>query len=157
MRFLFVVMTVPWRRMKTLVRLLVVMVFGVCVTAGPGARADGTPAPAAGQVQDTAAAADPITGEWEGAVEMPDGVMPFSMTLKLDKDKVTGQIGNPQGGVPVSDGSFADGKVTIAFTYVDGAAVKMTGAVADGQIAGSLNYGGGQMVANWTAKRKVGK
>jgi hypothetical protein len=131
--------------MTRVLRVFAILAVGVCLAAVSAAWA---------QDQDKAAAADAITGEWEGAVEMPDGVMPFSLKLKLDKDKVTGEIGSQQGAVAISEGSFVDGKFTIKFTYVDGNAVVMTGGVADGQLAGSLNYGGGQMVANWSAKKK---
>ena len=83
--------------------------------------------------------------------------MPFSLKLKLEKDKVTGEVGSQQGAVPITDGSFADGKLSISFNYVDGAAVLMTGTLTDGQLAGSLNYGGGQMVVSWAAKKKPAK
>ncbi len=90
-------------------------------------------------------------------MELPDGALPFTMTLKLDGAKVTGEVGGVQGATPITEGSWAEGKLTIAFTYVDGAAVQMTGAVTDGALSGSLNYGGGQMVATWSAKKKVDK
>jgi hypothetical protein len=109
-----------------------------------------------GQGGDKAAAADPISGEWEGLVDLPDGPMPFTMTLKLDKDKVTGDVGGPSGSTPITEGSWADGKLTIAFVYVDGASVVMSGSLTDGQFAGSLDYGG-QMVMNWAAKKKGAK
>jgi hypothetical protein len=79
------------------------------------------------------------------------------MTLKLDGAKVTGEVGSVQGAAPITEASWADGKLTIAFTYVDGAAVQMTGVVTDGALGGSLSYGGGQIVATWAAKKKVGK
>ncbi len=132
-----------------------VIAVSVCVVAASIAWAQEKPAAPAGR--DKAASADPITGEWDGAVEMPDGPMPFNMKLKLEKGKVTGEIGSNQGAVAISDGSFVDGKVSITFTYVDGNSVTMTGASAEGALAGSLNYGGGQMVANWSAKKKAAK
>jgi hypothetical protein len=106
-----------------------------------------------------AAAADPVTGDWEGLVDLPDGAMSFSMTLKLDRDKVSGEVAGPQGASTISDGTWAekDAKLTISFTYTDGAPVTMTGTVTEDQITGSLSYGGGDMVINWVAKRKVAK
>ena len=70
---------------------------------------------------------------------------------------VTGEIGSPQGIAPITEGSWVDGKLTIAFIYVDGAAIQMTGAVTNGALGGSLSYGGGQMVVAWAAKKKVDK
>ena len=71
---------------------------GVCLAAGAAWAQEQAGGPA-GQQKDKAAAADPISGEWDGTVEMPDGAMPFSMKLKLEKDKVTGEIGSQQGAV----------------------------------------------------------
>jgi hypothetical protein len=90
-------------------------------------------------------------------VDMPDGPLPFGMTLKLDQGKVTGEIASSAGTVPIAAGSWADGKLTVTFTYVDGAGIEMVGALAEGQFSGSLSYGGGQMVMNWVAKKKPAK
>lgn len=127
--------------------LFVLVVIGLCLAGGALAEAQNKPKPAV----------DPITGAWEGTVELPDGAMPFTMTLKLDGAKVTGEVSSVQGATPISEGSWVDGKLTVAFTYVDGAAVQMTGAVTDGALSGSLSYGGGQIVATWAAKKKVDK
>jgi hypothetical protein len=141
--------------MKRVLEIVVVVLVGLCAAGGGWAQEK--PTPPAGQEKEKPAAADPITGDWDGSVDMPDGAMPFTLKMKLEKDKVTGEVGGPQGAVALSEGSFVDGKLTIGFTYVDGNAVVMTGAVADGQITGSLSYGGGQMVTNWAAKKKVAK
>ena len=128
-------------------RFLTVIVVALCLAGGALAGAQDKPNPPA----------DPITGSWEGTVELPDGAMPFTMTLKLDGAKVTGEVGSVQGATPITEGSWVDSKLTIAFTYVDGAAVQMTGAVTDGALTGSLSYGGGQIVATWAAKKKADK
>jgi hypothetical protein len=133
--------------MTRVCRFLTVIVMALCLTGGALAGAQDKPKPPA----------DPLTGTWEGTVQLPDGSMPLSMTLKLDGAKVTGEVGSVQGAAPITEGAWADGKLTIAFTYVDGAGVQMTGAVTDGALSGSLNYGGGQMVATWTVKKKVDK
>jgi hypothetical protein len=121
--------------------------------AQPGAEKQAPPA----QEKDKAAAADPVSGEWEGLVDLPDGPTPFAMKLKLEKDKVTGEVAGPEGAAPVTEGTWVDGKLTVAFTYVDGAGIVMSGALTEGQFAGSLSYGGGQMVVTWAAKRKPAK
>jgi hypothetical protein len=137
--------------MKTVLNMFVAVVVGLCLAGGSMALAQEKPTPPAGQDK---VAADLVTGEWEGTVDMPDGAMPFSMKLKLEKDKVTGEVGSQQGVVAITDGSFVDGKLTVTFTYVDGNGVAMTGTLADGQFGGSLNYGAGQMVTTWAAKRR---
>lgn len=142
--------------MTRALRMVAVLAVGVCLVAG-AAWAQEQPASPAGQEKDKAASADPVSGEWDGTVVMPDSAMPFSMKLKVEKDKVAGEIGSQQGAVPITEGSFVDGKLTITFTYADGNVVVMSGAVAEGQLTGSLNYGGGQMVTNWTAKKRPAK
>jgi hypothetical protein len=133
--------------MRDMLRTITVVVISLCLAGGVLAGAQDKPKPAA----------DPISGSWEGTVELPDGSMPFTMTLKLDGTKVTGEVGSVQGAAPISEGSWVDGTLTIAFTYVDGAAILMTGAVTNGALGGSLSYGGGQMVVTWAAKKKVDK
>jgi hypothetical protein len=133
--------------MRELLRTITVVVISLCLAGGALAGAQDKPKPAA----------DPISGSWEGTVELPDGAMPFTMTLKLDGAKVTGEVGSVQGAAPITEGSWADDKLTIGFTYVDGAAVQMTGVVTNGVLGGSLSYGGGQMVVTWAAKKKVDK
>jgi hypothetical protein len=140
--------------MKQTRGLVLVAVFLACFVVTPAfAQSGGDKQPPA-QGGDKAAA-DPITGEWEGLVDMPDGPMPFGLSLKLDQGKVTGEIGSSAGLVAITEGTWADGKLTVRFTYVDGADVEMVGALSEGQFSGSLSYGGGQMVLNWIAKKKV--
>jgi len=125
--------------------LLLAIVVGLCLAGTATAWAQEKPV------------ADPISGGWEGTVELPDGSLPFTMTLKLDQGKVTGEIGSAQGVAPITEGAWADGKLTLAFTYVDGMAVLMSGTVTNGMLGGSLSYGDGQMVVTWAAKKKVDK
>jgi len=134
--------------MRNLFTVVAVIVVGLCLAGGSVAWAQEKEKPAA----------DPVSGDWEGTVELPDGAVPFTMTLKLEpQGKVTGEVGSPQGNAAITEGSWVDGKLTIAFTYVDGAAIQMTGAVTNGALGGSLSYGGGQMVVTWAAKKKVDK
>jgi hypothetical protein len=133
-----------------------VAVFCLVVASPSFAQSGGDKQPPSGQGGEKAAAVDLISGEWEGLVDLPDGPMPFGMTLKLDQGKVTGEVGGPDGATPITEGSWADGKLTIAFVYVDGASILMSGSLTEGQFAGSLTYGG-QMVINWAAKKKGAK
>ena len=112
---------------------------------------------AQGQVEkpkEPAAAADKITGEWEGSVALPDGNIQFFMKLKLENDKVTGEIGSDQGSSQLT-GTWVDAKLTLSFTYVDGNAISMTGAFKEDQLGGDMTIGGGQMVTVWVAKKKA--
>ena len=142
---------------RTLGLVVVALAVSYLVVLPVFAQAGGATPPPAGQGGDKAAPADPISGEWEGLVDMPDGPLPFGLTLKLDQGKLTGEISSSNGTVAITQGSWADGKLTLAFTYVDGAGVEMVGTLTEGQFSGSLSYGGGQMVMNWVAKKKPAK
>jgi len=134
------------------VRVLAVVVVALLAFGAPAALAQG-----GAQVEkpkETAAAADPISGEWEGSVALPDGNIPFFMKLKLDKDKVTGEIGSNQGSSQVT-GTWAEAKLTLSFTYVNGESISMTGAFKEEQLGGDMTIGGGQMVTVWVAKKKA--
>jgi hypothetical protein len=109
--------------------------------------------PAAGQdKKESVAAADPLTGDWEGNVELQNGPVPFTMKLKLEKDKFTGDIASQEGGVAIT-GTWTDGKFNGNFDY-NGTAVVMTGTLKEAVLTGEMNFGGGQMVMTYTAKKK---
>jgi hypothetical protein len=113
--------------------------------------------PAAGQEaqqqekpKEATVAADPISGDWEGTVTMQSGPMPFYMTLAVDQDKVSGQIGNVEGSTGVS-GTWLDGKLSLSFIY--NGPMTLTGALKENQLTGSLAFGDG-VVLPFSAKKK---
>jgi len=133
-------------------RVVAAVVVALLAIGVPAALAQG-----GGQVEkpkETAAAADLISGDWEGSVALPDGNISFFMKLKLDKDKVTGEIGSDQGSSQVT-GTWADAKLSLSFTYVNGEAISMTGAFKEDQLGGDITIGSGQMVTVWVAKKKA--
>lgn len=101
-----------------------------------------------------AAAADPISGNWEGTTVMGSQEMAFFMNLRLDKEAVSGEIGNYEGSTPVT-GTWVEGKLTLNFNYVNGEPIVMTAALKDGQLSGNLDMNAGQVLTTWTAKKKV--
>ncbi len=101
-----------------------------------------------------AAAADPVSGSWDGTTQMGSEEMAFFMSLRLDKESVSGEIGNNEGTTGVT-GTWVDGKLTLNFSYVNGEPVVMIGAVKEGQLTGSLDLNGGQVLTTWTARKKA--
>ncbi|HOC18073.1 MAG TPA: hypothetical protein PKK95_07385 [Vicinamibacterales bacterium] len=97
---------------------------------------------------------DPISGTWDGTTLMGTQEMTFFMNLRVDKETVSGEIGNYEGSTPVS-GTWVDGKLTLNFSYVNGEPVVMTAKLKDGQLAGDLDMNAGQFLATWTAKKKA--
>ena len=102
----------------------------------------------------TAAPADPVSGEWEGEAVVQGQPMPFTLTLKLNGDTVTGEMASSMGKVPLASGAWKDGTLLITFPYVGGEPVSMGGQIQAGKIAGVLDYNNGEMQGTWTATRK---
>jgi len=124
---------------------------GFVVTRNPPS---GAAAPA-GTPDASVAAADPISGEWEGAVDIGGQSMPFTLSLKVKGDVVTGEIGgSAAGNTPLSSGSWKDGTLSISFPYGGGEPVAMGGKIVDGKLAGVVNYNGGEMQGVFTATKK---
>jgi hypothetical protein len=137
--------------MEVTMRATAVRVLGVVLAAlflaGGTAWAQDKPAP---DSQQPAVAAESVVGNWEGAVETPNGTIGFTLQIKLDGQKVSGQISSAEGGGPIS-GTWTDGKLTLSFDY-NGSAMEMTGALKDGALTGEMVYQG-ETVMPWTAKR----
>ncbi len=99
------------------------------------------------------AANDPITGQWDGITGNNDMSVPFTMRLKLDGGKVTGDISSEQGGAPLTVGTWKDGALTLSFEMSGMGTITMTGAIQEGKLVGSLDVAG-QMQMQWAAVRK---
>ncbi|MGE3109938.1 MAG: PDZ domain-containing protein [Phycisphaerales bacterium] len=105
-----------------------------------------------------AAVSDPVTGTWSGkatgdAPGMENG-LPFTMSLKLDGDNISGSMTSAMGSGDVS-GTFdkASGHVTLTITIGDGVAT-LTGTIDNGQLAGTWTTGdaSGKFTATRSAK-----
>ncbi len=113
----------------------------------PGAAASATGAKPA------APAGDPLTGQWDGVTGNSEMSVPFTMNLKLDGEKVTGDISSEQGGAPFSTGTWKNGALNLSFELGGMGTVTMAGAIQEGKLVGSLDVGG-QMQMQWAAVKK---
>ncbi len=113
-------------------------------------------APAA--TPDTKAAAvpasDPISGVWDGMAGQGDFTRAFTMTLKLDGEKIAGDISSEDGGGPLGGGSWKEGALTLSFSMGD-MAITMVGALKEGKLVGTLDVSG-QMQMPWAAVKRTG-
>jgi len=112
-----------------------------------------TPTPGAGAAG-PAQAADPISGEWEGAVDISGQSMAFTLTLTVAGGAVTGDIASAAGKVPLTASTWKDGTLTLTFPYMGGEPVSMGGQIVDGKLTGSVNYNNGELLGAWTAVKK---
>ncbi|HEU4390642.1 MAG TPA: hypothetical protein VFV34_22755 [Blastocatellia bacterium] len=99
-----------------------------------------------------APAGDPISGEWAATADTPGGAVQFTLKLKLDSDKVTGEATSDMGTVPLSKGSWTGGKLTILLETPNGN-VTLNGGLQEGKLAGEFDFAG-QATGKWEAKKK---
>jgi len=98
--------------------------------------------------------ADPfsLTGEWDGLADAQGQGFPFTLTLKLDGEKVTGES-NSSLGVGTITGTWKDGKLSFQIDSSSGPVV-MSAVIKDGGLVGEYDYGG-QVQGRWVAKKKT--
>jgi len=99
--------------------------------------------------------ADPISGDWEGIVDTPDEQRPIALTMKLEGEKVSGQIQSAEGAMTFQSGSWTGGTLTLAFPFATGDMITMVGTLQEGgRLAGTLDIAG-QMQFGWAAQKKA--
>jgi hypothetical protein len=113
-----------------------------------GAMAAAAPAtaPAAGGAAASAA------GDWDCTADVMGQAMPFTLKLKQEGDKVTGESTSDQGSVPISNGKIAGDKLTFSLESPQGT-IGFTATIKDGKITGKYDFAG-QMTGDWSGKKK---
>ena len=125
----------------------------VIAAANPFIEAQG-----AGQI--TADQAAPFMGDWTLALEGPNGPGVFVLLLKLDSDKVSGEISSEQlPKQPIREISMADKSLALAYSFTwEGnpveAVVSLTPA-PEGKTTAQIDFAGGAYIMTGTATRKV--
>jgi hypothetical protein len=123
------------------------------VAAGPAASA------AASAAQVTAADAAPFIGEWTLDLQGPDGPGAFDLIVKMEKEKVTGEItGGTIATQPIASVTKADPSLVLSysFTYENNpvdAAVRLTPA-PEGKMNAQISFAGGAYIMSGTAIKK---
>ena len=129
--------------------------FTMAKVAEPGAASATDPAgPAhtAAGVSPAASGGDPLTGDWNAAVDAGGNQTAFTISMKLDGEKVAGQIGTERGSVPF-EGSWTNGTLSLSVSMPNGA-ITMTATLSEGRLVGTLTAGGGQFTGGWAAERR---
>ncbi len=126
---------------------------GATMPADKPASADKAPAPGA-KPGGAAPAGDVLTGQWDGMTGNSDMSVAFSMNLKLDGDKVTGDISSEQGGAQLNAGRWKDGSLSMTFEYPAMGTITMVGSIKEGKLVGTMDIAG-QMQMPWVAVKKA--
>ncbi len=103
-------------------------------------------------VTGTIAAADPISGRWEGKFDAMGQIVPFTMTLKVDGDKVTGTLDSEHTGHGQSkDGVWKDGAFAMTMVFEKHESIAFTGKPTADGLSGEFKTEG--FTAKWTAAK----
>jgi hypothetical protein len=98
------------------------------------------------------ATADEISGEWEAVADANGQAVPFTLSLKLDGEKITGSSSSQLGTANISNGTWKDGKLAIVLEGGSGQ-ITMVAAIVDGKLSGDFDFAG-QMSGKWVAQKK---
>ncbi|MDQ3013788.1 MAG: hypothetical protein M3X11_24175, partial [Acidobacteriota bacterium] len=102
-------------------------------------------------------AQSPAAGDWDIAMNTPGGVQNFKAVLKVDGEKLTGEVKRSAGALPLT-GTAKGNEVQFSYTvkYNDNdLAITMTGKVDGDAMKGTVSFGG-MAEDEWSAKRAVG-
>lgn len=100
------------------------------------------------------AAQSPAAGEWDVAMNTPGGVRNFKVKLKVDGEKLTGEVGRDSGTLPLT-GTAKGNDIQFSYTvkYNDNDLVlTMTGKVDGDTMKGTVSFGG-MAEDEWSARR----
>jgi hypothetical protein len=97
---------------------------------------------------------DHVSGEWEVTFKIGGGSASGTLTLKIDGDKVTGTVESQHTGPgTLSDGSYADGKLSFTMNFAAHESIAATGGLKGDELIGEFRTEG--MQGTWEAKRKA--
>ena len=97
-------------------------------------------------------AAELLSGEWDAAADVQGQAFPFSLSLKVEGDKVTGTSNSQLGNSTISSGSWKDGKLVLVLDSANGQTA-LIGTLVDGKLVGDYDYAG-QLQGKWVATKK---
>ncbi len=93
-----------------------------------------------------------LTGQWDATADANGQPFPFSLTLKVDGEKVTGSSTSELGTSNISTGTWKDGKLVFVLDSTNGQ-IGMVATIVDGKLVGDFDYAG-QMTGKWAAVKK---
>ena len=95
---------------------------------------------------------DQLSGDWDAVANVDGENYPFSLTLKIDGDKISGSSASELGNSTISKGTVKDGN--LAFQLDGGAGtIVMTASLQDGNLVGDFDFNG-QLQGRWVAVRR---
>jgi hypothetical protein len=105
-----------------------------------------------GPVEFRKAAKDEISGDWDAVADAGGQAFPFTLSLKLDGDKVTGSSSSQLGTSNISSGTWKDGKLAVLIESGAGQIV-LNAVIVEGKFSGDYDFAG-QSSGKWVAVKK---
>lgn len=93
-----------------------------------------------------------LNGTWDGLADANGQGFPFTLTLKVEGEKVTGGSSSQLGESNISEGTWKDGKLSFQLNGQNGA-ISMSATIVEGKLSGEFDYSG-QLQGKWVAVRK---
>jgi|ERR1041385_3504497 hypothetical protein len=94
-------------------------------------------------------AKDEISGEWDAVADAQGQPFPFTLSLKLDGDRITGSSNSQLGVGNVTTGTWKEGKLAIV---LDGN-ITLVATMIEGKLSGDYDFAG-QSSGRWVAVKK---
>lgn len=100
------------------------------------------------------AAAGPVNlnGSWDAVADANGQAFPFTLTMKIDGETVTGNSSSQLGDSTISSGTWKDGKLVITLEGPN-AVVTLSAVVVEGKLSGEFDFSG-QLQGRWVAVKK---
>jgi hypothetical protein len=95
---------------------------------------------------------DAISGDWDALFKIAGSSANVVLSLKLDGDKVAGNVASQHTGPGTLKGSYADDKLSFTMDFAAHESIAVTGALKDGKLSGEFATEG--MKGTWEAKKK---
>ena len=105
-----------------------------------------------GAVELRRVAKDEISGEWDAAADAQGQPFPFTLSLKVDGEKVTGSSSSQLGTSTISSGNWKDGKLALVLESGNGQ-IALMATFDNGKLVGDYDFAG-QFSGKWAAVKK---
>lgn len=111
-----------------------------------------TPAAAAPAAAPAAAGAVNLNGVWDAIADANGQPFPFSLTLKVEGENVTGGSSSQLGEATIKSGSWKDGRLSFQLEGANGT-ITLSATIVEGKLSGEFDYAG-QLQGKWVAAKK---
>lgn len=118
------------------------------MASGEWASTGGKPGP----IQFEKVVEDVVSGEWDAVADAQGQPFPFTLTLKVDGEKVTGSSNSQLGTSPITSGTWKDGKLAVVMEGGAGQ-IALMASMIEGKLSGDYDFAG-QLSGKWVAIKK---